>query len=280
MSKRQAPFSGKTAIISGGSRGIGRAAALEFVKGGGSVCVIARNKKDLERTAGELDTARTVDSQSVTSIVCDATDIKKLRPRIDAFIKKNGVPDYLMNFVGYARPGYVSELSLDDFRNNMDANYYGQLVPILSVLPHFMKERRGHIVTCSSVLGFLGMFGYSAYTPTKFAICGLTESLRSEMKPFNIRFSILFPPDTDTPGFAKENETKPAAVMVLSEGGGLMTPEQVAQKLMRGVLADKFYIQIGQGRLLWAIVRHFPNLAHRILDGETAKAIKKAAKNR
>ena len=56
-----------------------------------------------------------------------------------------------------------------------------------------MKERRGHIVTCSSVLGFLGMIGYAAYSPTKFAICGLTESLRSEMKPYNIRFSILYP---------------------------------------------------------------------------------------
>ncbi len=280
MQKGRMPFTGKTAIISGGSRGIGKAAALEFVKHGGSACVIARNKKDLEKTTGVLRSAMAVDGQTVTSIACDATDIKKLRPLVDAYIKKNGVPDYLMNFVGYARPGYVLDLSLEDFRNNMDANYYGQLVPILTVLPHFIKERRGHIVTCSSVLGFLGMFGYAAYTPTKFAICGLTESLRSEMKPYNIRFSILFPPDTDTPGFAKENETKPDAVIVLSEGGGLMTPEQVAKKLMRGVLGNKFYIQIGQGRLLWAIVRHFPNLAHRILDGETAKAIKKAAKNR
>ena len=58
-----------------------------------------------------------------------------------------------MNFVGYAHPGYVQDLSLDDFRNNMDANYYGQLVPILILLPHFMKERKGHIVNCSSVLG-------------------------------------------------------------------------------------------------------------------------------
>jgi 3-dehydrosphinganine reductase len=276
MPKGQMPFSGKTAIVSGGSKGIGKSAALEFVKSGGSVCIIARNKKDLDKTTGELVKARISESQIVEHIACDTTDMKKLQPLIGAFIKKHGVPDYLMNFVGYAHPGNIQDLTLDDFRNNMDANYYGQLVPILILLPHFMKERKGHIVNCSSVAGFLGTIGYATYAPTKFAICGLTECLRSELKQHNITFSILYPPDTDTPGFAKENEIKPAAVSILSEGGGLMTSEQVAKKLMKGILGKKYFILPGQGRLLWSIVRHAPNLAHWILDGETAKAIRKA----
>jgi 3-dehydrosphinganine reductase len=280
MGKGQMSFSGATAIVSGGSKGIGRSAAMEFVKGGGSVCIIARNKNDLEKTADDLRSARVGENQFVESIACDATDMAGLKPRLDDFIAKHGVPDYLMNFVGYAYPAYIQDLTLEDFRKNMDANYYGQLVPILILLPHFMKERKGHIVTCSSILGFLGTFGYATYTPTKFAICGLTESLRSEMKPYNIRFSILFPPDTDTPGFAKENETKPEAVVIFSEGGGLMTPDQVARKLMKGILRKKFYIHIGTGRLFWAIMRHAPNLAHRILDGETEKAIKKASQKK
>jgi 3-dehydrosphinganine reductase len=278
MPKGTKPFSGKTAIMPGGSKGIGRSAALEFVKGGGSVLIIARDKNDLDRTAAELTTARAGEDQFVESISCDATDMKKLEPLIENFIRKHGVPDYLMNFVGYAHPGFIQDLALEDFRNNMDANYYGQLVPILVLLPHFMKERKGHIVTCSSVLGFMATFGYAAYCPTKFAVCGLTESLRAEMKPYNICFSMLFPPDTDTPGFAKENETKPEAVAILSEGGGLLTPDQVAKRLMKGVLKKKFYILPGQGRLLWTIVRHAPNLAHWILDGETEKARKKASR--
>ena len=253
---------------------------MEFVTGGGSVLIIARNKSDLEKTAAELKKARADTSQFVESAACDTTDMKKLQPVIEDFIAKHGVPDYLMNFVGYAYPAFIQDLTLDDFRKNMDGNYYGQLVPILTLLPHFMKERKGHIVTCSSVLGFMATFGYATYCPTKFAICGLTEALRSEMKPYNIRFSMLFPPDTDTPGFAKENETKPLAVSILSEGGGLMTPDQVAKKLMKGILKKKFYILPGQGRLLWTIVRHAPNLAHWILDGETAKAVKKASREK
>ncbi|HPV42141.1 MAG TPA: SDR family oxidoreductase [Spirochaetota bacterium] len=271
-------FSGKTAIISGGSKGIGKAASLEFVKGGGSVCIIARNKNDLKKAADEISKARISGTQSVTTISCDTTDMKKLKPLIEAHIKKSGVPDYLMNFVGYAQPGYVQDYTIDDFKRNMETNYYGQLVPILILLPHFMKRRSGHIVTCSSLLGYLGMIGYATYCPSKFAICGLTEALRSELGPLGIRFSVLYPPDTRTPGFDNENKTKPAEVMMMSETGGLLDPGEVAQKLMKGIMKNKFYIHPGQSRLLWTIVRHAPNLAHKIMDGEFKKAKQRLSK--
>ncbi|MFX6861571.1 SDR family NAD(P)-dependent oxidoreductase, partial [Acinetobacter baumannii] len=89
----------------------------------------------------------------------------------------------------------------DDFRRNMDVNYYGQLVPLLILLPHFMAARKGHIANVSSMLGFMGMIGYATYAPTKFALVGLTDSLRNELKPHGITFSILYPPDTETEGF-------------------------------------------------------------------------------
>lgn len=273
-------FAGKTAIITGGSKGIGKAAAIEFIKNGGSVCVIARNKTDLKNAADEISKARINEDQSVTTISCDTTDMKKLKPLLDNFIKKNGIPDYLMNFVGYAKPGYVQDYSYEDFKKNMETNYYGQLVPILIIIPHFIKRRSGHIVTCSSVLGYLGMIGYSTYSPSKFAICGLTESLRNELTPYGIHFSILYPPDTDTPGFENENRSKPAEVMMISEGGGLLKPGEVTEKLMRGLMKNKFYIHPGQSRLLWTIVRHFPNLAHKIMDGELKKAKRRLKKQK
>ena len=278
MSKTQKIFSNKTAVIPGGSKGIGRAVAMEFVKNGGNVCIIARNKDDLNNAEVAMKKARISDGQYVAAISCDTTDMKTLKPLLDDFIKKNGVPDYLMNFVGYAYPNYIQNLKLEDFKKNMETNYFGQLVPILILLPYYMKERRGHIVTCSSALGFMGIMGYATYAPSKFALCGLTESLRNELKPYNIRFSILYPPDTDTPGFKKENETKPAEVHIMSESGGLLPPEKVAEKFIRGLVKNKFYIMPGQSRLLWTITRHFPNLAHMIMDSELKKAVKKAAK--
>lgn len=280
MGKISEKLAGKTAIITGGSKGIGRAVAEEFVRQGGSVCIIARNARDLEVAADTMRKLRPDAANRVTARSCDTTDMKKIKGIIDDFVKEKGIPDYLINFVGYAYPKYVQDLTFDDFKKNMEANYYGQLAPVLAILPHYMKERRGHIVTCSSVLGYLGMMGYATYNPTKFAICGLTESLRHELKPYGITFSILYPPDTDTPGFEKESETKPIEVALISESGGLMAPSRVAEALLRGVVKNKFYILPGQARLLWTITRHFPKLAHWIMDGELAKARKKADKNK
>ncbi|MBN1495409.1 MAG: SDR family oxidoreductase [Spirochaetes bacterium] len=277
MSKTEKIFSHKKAIITGGSKGIGKAVAIEFVKNGGSAYIIARNKKDLLAAAEEIQRACSSDTQNVIPLACDTTDMKAFMPLLDDIIRKNGTPDYLMNFVGYARPAYVQDMTIDDFRKHMDTNYYGQLVPILAMLPHFLRERRGHIVNCSSLLGFMGIAGYAAYTPTKYALCGLTESLRNELKPYNIALSILYPPDTETPGFEEENRSKPLEVMLMSETGGLLSPEQVAQKLIAGVVKKRFYIMPGQSRLLWSIARHFPRLAHVIMDGELKKARKKAA---
>jgi len=276
MSDLLALLSGKSAVITGGSMGIGKAAAKEFVKSGGSVCIIARKKTDLRRAVDEISKLRMHESQSVESISCDATDMKLLGTLLADHIKKNGVPDYLMNFVGYSNPNYVQNLKIEDFKNNMESNYYGQLVPTLTLLPYFMQKKKGYIVNCSSVVGYMGLLGYAAYAPAKYAIFGLTETLRNELKRYNIRFSILCPPDTDTPGFAMENKTKPVELKIMSKGGGFMTPDEVAVKLMQGIAKKKFYIMPGQSRFLWSMVRHFPNLSHAIMDSELKKASKKA----
>jgi 3-dehydrosphinganine reductase len=271
-------FSGATAVIVGGSKGIGKAVAGEFIKNGANVCIIARNRKDLQSAADGVSKLRINLKQAVVPIPCDAADMKKIGKALADYVKKSGVPDFLLNFVGYAYPEYVTNLDFADFKKNMETNYLGQLAPILALLPYFVKEKKGHIVNCSSVVGFLGMMGYTSYAPTKFAICGLTESLRHELKPYGIRCSILYPPDTDTPGFARENQTKPVEVKIMSQGGGFMTPEQVARKLMHGIARKKFYILPGQSRLLWTLMRHFPRLSHAIMDAELKKAVR--GKNR
>jgi len=273
MKKNQ--FKGKSAVITGASRGIGKATALEFVRSGGSVCIIARDKTALDETSRELRTHRSDNEQYVQAISADCTCYDELKPLLEKHIRNYAVPDFLFNFVGYACPDYIENLTHEDFRKNMDINYYGQLIPLLVILPYFMERGGGHVINCSSVAGYLGVMGYSAYTPTKFAIAGLTESLRHELKPLNIQLSILYPPDTDTPGFQKENETKPEELLIISEGGGLLRPENVARKLLAGVSKKKFYIHPGQSRLLWTLVRHFPKLSHFIIDGELKKARKK-----
>ncbi len=272
------PFKGKTAILCGASEGIGFATAKLIAQLGGNVCIVARRLEKLEKAAEEINTVKADNSQFVEIISCDTTDMDKLKPLFDDFIKKHGVPDYLLNFVGYAYPNYIQNLTLDDLRKGMEVNYFGQLVPILIILPYYMEQKQGYITTTSSVAGFMGLFGYLQYCPTKFAIVGMTETLRNELRSYNIDFSILFPPDTKTPGFDKENETKPPELAIMSERGGILEPDEVAVALIDGVLKKKFYITPGEAKFIWKMKRLFPNLVNKITDKEIEKARKKLRK--
>ena len=95
------PFKGKMAIIPGGSKGMGKAIARDFVQLGGSVCIIARGMEALKETEEECNKLKSDDSQFVEIISCDTTDMDKLKPLLTDFIDKHGIPDYLFNFVGF-----------------------------------------------------------------------------------------------------------------------------------------------------------------------------------
>ncbi|MFX1481314.1 MAG: SDR family oxidoreductase [Promethearchaeota archaeon] len=272
-------LTGKTAILCGASTGIGKATAKEFVLLGANICIIARRSDILNDAVEDLRKDLIHNSQFVESINCDATNMEKLKPLIESFIEKHGVPEYLINLVGYALPDYIENYKFEDFKENMEINYYGQLIPTLIILPHYLKEKRGHIGFVSSVAGYFGVMGYSAYSPTKFAIVGLAETLRNELSPYNINISIIFPPDTQTPAFERENIKKPKECMIMSERGGLVQPEQVARPLIEGIIKKKFYILIGKAKFLWRMKRLFPNLVNNISDKELKKARKKLGKN-
>ncbi len=272
------PFKGKTALVCGGSKGIGKETAKEIVRLGGSVGLIARGANALNKAAAEAGSLITSGEQFIEAIACDTTDIQTLEPLIKAFIDQHGVPDYLINGVGYAFPKYVQDLQFEDFQKNMETNYYGQLVPTLILLPYFMQEKKGHIAFISSMMGFMGIVGYATYAPSKFALVGLAEVLRHELKPHHISISLLYPPDTETPGFETENLTKPPETAMLSETAKLFSPEEVAEGFVTGLLKKKFQIVLGEGRWIWTIFRIFPRLVHAIIDQDYRKAREKVAK--
>jgi 3-dehydrosphinganine reductase len=174
----QQPFKGKFAIIPGGSKGMGKATAKLFIQLGGSICIIARGMDALNKTQEECYKLKSEESQFVEIISCDTTDMDKLKPLIIDVINKHKVPDYLFNFVGYAYVQYLEQLTLEDFKRNMDINYYGQLVPTLIVLPYFLEGKQGYITFTSSGMGFMAIMGYTTYCPSKYALFGLAEVLR------------------------------------------------------------------------------------------------------
>lgn len=273
--KNPKKFLGKTAFICGGSKGIGKETAKEFFRLGGSVCLLARNQQALDQAIKEVEAFRVNEDQKIHTIVGDASKFEEISPRMISYIDEVGTPDYLINAVGYAYPEYVQNLQLEDFRQNMEVNYYGQLVPTMVLIPYFMKQKRGHISFVSSMMGYMGIIGYASYAPTKFALVGLAEVLRHELAPYNISISILYPPDTDTPGFERENETKPFETAAISETAKIYQPEVVARQYLDGISRNRFQIMFGEGLWIWRLYRLFPKLIHGITDRDLKKAQQK-----
>jgi len=278
MSTENQPFASKVAIIPGGSKGMGKATAKKFIQLGGSVCLIARNMDFLKKSQVECENLKSNNDQFVEIISCDTTDMEKLKPLIEDFIQKHGIPDYLFNFVGYAYAQYLENLTLEDFKNNMNTNYYGQLIPTLIMLPHLMESKNGYITFTSSIMGFMAIMGYTTYVPSKYPIFGLAEVLRHELLPYNIKVSVLFPVDTDTPGLAEENKLKPEECKIISETGTLMSAEEVADKFINDILEGKFEILPGEAAIQLKSMRENPDDIRAVTDRLYKRARRKTGK--
>jgi short-subunit dehydrogenase len=271
-------LTGKVAIVCGASTGIGFSTAAEVIRRGGSVAVVARGNGSLDTAVEQLRLLVEERLQFVEAIQADAANRNDIGPKLEAFVTARGVPDYLINAVGFAGPDYVTNLGLDQFRQNMDVNYYGQLIPTLVLLPHLMEAGRGHIAFVSSMMGYFGVIGYAAYAPSKFALVGLAEVLRHELKPVGISISVLYPPDTDTPGFHAENVGKPAETHALSANVKVAQPDDVARQFVDGMMRGKFHILPSGAGMPWRLQRYAPRLVRAFLDRDLSKARRRIGK--
>eukprot|EP01133_Synstelium_polycarpum_P011566 gene11566-13499_t len=136
----------------------------------------------------------------------------------------------------------------------MQLDYFGTLYTTKEVVPHMIENGGGHIVFVSSTAGLIGVHGYSTYCPAKFALSGLAQTLRSELKPYNITFSLVYPPDTDTPGYAQENLTKPPATVAISGGAKPVSARVVADAIVDGIQCGDYHIAIDIPTKLCAIL--------------------------
>jgi 3-dehydrosphinganine reductase len=114
---------------------------------------------------------------------------------------------------------------------------------VKAAVPHMRAS--GHIVMISSGAGLIGMFGYTPYSPTKFALRGFAEALHAELRHRGIAVSIAFPPDTDTPQLLEEGLTKPAETVMMTKGAGLWSAQAVADRIIRGIARRDFAITPG-----------------------------------
>ena len=235
-------FHDKSVIVTGGSSGIGKATAKLLVRRGANVVIIARRQDLLDAALAEFEPERVDKEQVFQAWSADLSDWEQAQATISAVTAGGCVPDVLINCAGVVRPGYFEELSIDIFRETMDVDFFGTLYPCKLVAPMMMERGSGHIVNFSSGAGFLGVFGYTAYSAAKFAIRGFSDVLRSELKPHGVRVSIVFPPDTDTPQLLDENKYKPLETRRISGTIKPLQPEQVAQAVVQAIERNKYIV--------------------------------------
>ena len=136
----------------------------------------------------------------------------------------------------------------------MEVNYFGSVNATRAIVPTMKAREKGRIVFLSSQAGQVGIYGFTAYSGSKFALRGMAESLQMELKPYNIRVSLAFPPDTDTPGYEEEMKSKPKETRLLSETAGLFQPEYVARSIIEDSLVGKFLIYVGLDGYMLAVL--------------------------
>jgi len=232
-------------LISGGSSGIGLEIAKYCYQRGSNITIMARNKKKLG--AAQLQIENSLPNGGLVQIVAlDISDsAEEVNNEIEKVEARSGPVDILINCAGISHAEAFQTTAVDKFSNLMKVNYLGSVHCCKAVVPGMVQRRKGRIAFVSSQAGQVGVFGFSAYSASKFALRGLAETLQLELRPHNIGITISFPPDTDTEAFHIENENKPEETRLISETAGLFSAEYVAKSIVKDVLKGNFMNTIG-----------------------------------
>lgn len=262
-------YEGKHVLVTGGSSGIGLAVAEEYLRRGARVTIVARDRKKLKEAEEYL--AEVSESLSaaegnierngprILSISCDVacseeTVVQAFEPALRAF----GPVDVLVNCAGSSVAGAFDELQSSEFERMLRINVLGSVYPTRAVLPGMKRIGGGRIVFVASQVAQVAIHGYSAYGASKWALRGMAEALQMEVKPFGILVSVCYPPDTDTPGYKAEMETKPSLTKQLSESGSVFKAENVAKDIVK--LSGQGYFGISTGLDGWLLKQLHPGM--------------------
>lgn len=180
---------GKTALITGAGRGIGRAAAIALAKEGVNIGLLGRTIENLEKMADELSQY----DVNVSAAAADVADLEAVTHAVEHIKSDLGSVDILINNAGIAKFGGFLELSPVEWESIIQVNLMGVYNVTRAVLPEMIEQKSGDIINIASTAGQKGAPVTSAYSASKFAVLGLTESLMLEVRKHNIRVSALTP---------------------------------------------------------------------------------------
>ncbi|TPX15534.1 uncharacterized protein E0L32_004232 [Thyridium curvatum] len=246
----QFPVEGKTILITGASDGMGRAAARQLAAKGANVVAVGRNVGRLEEVVAEMKAAAKNPQQQRFHYISADVSVHNYAADVvaDAIVWNNGrAPDTVWCVAGMATPGLYTQDddALTTARRQMDVNYWGAAEMAHAMLREWTRPDAAspggqpkHLVFTASVLAFYPIVGYAGYSPTKCAVRGLADTLTQEMLLYPdhpVRVHVVYPGTILSPGFEREQTTKPAITKHLEKDDKEQTPDEVASKAIAGL---------------------------------------------
>lgn len=219
-------FTGKTAVVTGGSRGIGRAICLELARGRANVMLCYAGNEE-----AALDTAAACEAlgAKAAAMRCDVSKTDEVKALVDAAIQQFGAVHILVNNAGITRDNLLMLLKEEDFDAVVDTNLKGTFLCMKAVTRPMMKQRYGRIVNLSSVVGLRGNAGQVNYAASKAGVIGMTKSLAQELAGRGITVNAVAPGFINTDMTAVLPDAARQALLSSIPAGRPGTPEDVAQ---------------------------------------------------
>ncbi|UXI17359.1 GH20346 [Sarcoptes scabiei] len=248
---------GRHVLITGGSKGIGWQLALLCVSYGANVTIVARDPSHLDRCKIELIKKSNFKNQKILAFSLDVSeDLIKMEQAFEEAENISGPIFILACCAGTAISRTFVDSTIDQFQSQMNVNYFGTVNTIKACLPSLKRNNNqdSHLLLFSSLAGIFGLYGYSAYSPSKFALIGLAQVLAMEFRPYKINLTVAMPPDTNTPGFEQEEKGKPLITKLISKEGGLFEAKDVASKSLKDCLRKEFLSTSGLNGFVLSIL--------------------------
>jgi 3-dehydrosphinganine reductase len=230
-------------IITGGSSGIGAALAQASAARGNDVSLIARTEAPLNKLRSELAARFPARRFHVeTADVGDGAATQSAMQRCEAAL---GACHTLVTSAGIVIPGAFHAHSAEAFESQVRTNLFGTVNAVRAVYAGMQHRRRGRILMLGSGAGLIGIYGYTGYCASKYAVAGFAEALRAEARPIGITVSICFAPDTETPQLQAELPLRPVEAHATIGTSGVWTADAIANAALNGLERGRFAIYPG-----------------------------------
>lgn len=255
-------FKGKVVIVTGSSRGIGKAIALKLAQEGCSVVLNGRDQERLDEAKSEVEKI----TSNVITFKCDVSDAEASKQLIDSAIENFGRLDILVNNVGVSNRGTVEESNPEVFKRVFESNVLGSVNPTIPALPH-IKKNKGSLVFISSLAGIRGLPNLGAYCSSKMALRAIAESIRIEEHEHKIHVGLIYVGITEIE-HKKESIAADGTAVILQDRGNkkVQSMEYVAKKVFQNIRKRKFITTLsGVGKLNAFLQPRMPWLVEKII---------------